>query len=295
MVQYRYECAYGNRISCDWQLRILVPFDQVSAVEQYCRTHPEDAACTQDVPRLCFDRQSMPTVKLNERATAHAHHVCIVQLSGTHSPHNTYQKNSAHCLFQAHCALHPYALHYKRHQIRSWLRESKIDCVHVGYNASGQQVRTCQFEVMVKRCKRFCESFRRRTESESKSDNEASDVEGSEDEGSEEESEQEDEECKSEGEEEGSAEEEEGSEPGAFSRKQGASRRANAASAQPTPPQPIPNQQLNSVQQQPPHAMGQQQELARRNPMLMHQPPGQQHFLQQQPSANMPVRISNDI
>jgi hypothetical protein len=238
MIQYRYECAFGNRISCGWQLRILVPFDQVSAVEQYCRTHPEDAACTQDVPRLCFDRQSMPTAKLDERATAHAHHVCIVQLSGTHSPHTTYQKHSAHCLFQAHCALHPDAQHYKKQQIRSWLLESKIDCVHVGYNAEGKQVRTCQLEVMVKRCKRFCEARRRRAES----DKEASDVEGSEDEGSEDESELVGEESKSEGEEEGSAEEEEGSEPGAFSRQQGA------------------------------------------------QPPRKQHFLQQQPSANMPVR-----
>ena len=60
------------------------------------------------------------------------------------------------------------------------------------------------------------------------------------------------------------------------------------------PPQPIPNQQLNSMQQQqPPHAMGQQQQSAGQNAMMMHQPPGQQHFLQQQPSANMPVR--NDI
>jgi hypothetical protein len=66
------------------------------------------------------------------------------------------------------------------------------------------------------------------------------------------------------------------------------------------PPQPIPNQQLNSMQQQqqpphamgqqPPHAMGQQQQPAAQNAMMMHQPPGQQHFLQQQPSANMPVR-----
>jgi hypothetical protein len=61
------------------------------------------------------------------------------------------------------------------------------------------------------------------------------------------------------------------------------------------PPQPMPNQQLNSMQQQqPPHAMmGQQQQPAGQNAMMMHQPPGQQHFLQQQPSANMPVR--NDI
>ena len=159
----------------------------------------------------------MPTAKLDEWATAHAHDVCIVQLSSTHSPHNTYQKNSAHCLSQAHCALHSYALHYKRHQIRSWLRESKIDCVHVGYDASGQQVRTCQLEVnqvMVKRC--ICETFRRRAESESQDEKEASDGEGSEDKGSEEESEQVDEESKSEGEEEGSVEEEQGSVPGAF-------------------------------------------------------------------------------
>ena len=150
----------------------------------------------------------------------------------------------------------------------------------------GSKCAPVSWEVMVKRCKRFCETFRRRAESESKDEKEVSDGEGSQDEESEEESEQEDEESKSEGEEEGSVEEEEGSVPGAFF----CNRRENAAGAQPTPPQPIPNQQLDSVQQLPPHAIGQQQELARHNAVLMHQPPGQQHFLQQQPSASMPVR-----
>jgi hypothetical protein len=61
-------------------------------------------------------------------------------------------------MWEAYCALTPYALHFRSSEIQKWLTDRKIDCMHVDPITG---VRTNQVSVMVKKCKRYCERLNR--------------------------------------------------------------------------------------------------------------------------------------
>jgi hypothetical protein len=61
-------------------------------------------------------------------------------------------------MWEAFCALNPYALNFKRCEIQKWLVDRQIKCMHIDPD-TGEQ--TNQLDVMVHRCKRYCERLMR--------------------------------------------------------------------------------------------------------------------------------------
>jgi hypothetical protein len=154
-VLYRFQCAFANRLLCEWQLEVRIPFDQKAAARQYQRLHPDcdDAA----FDAIQHNHQTMAVAPLAARSLVHARHVCFVKTANPHTRHHAYQPKGAHCLWVAHCMKHPYALHSNRAEIQQWLVSKKIDCEHAGTDSRGHAVRTCQLIQMAQKCKRFNE------------------------------------------------------------------------------------------------------------------------------------------
>ena len=92
------------------------------------------------------------------RMFTHANHVCVISTAHVHANHNGFCKHGPHCMWEAYCALTPYALHFRSSEIQKWLTDRKIDCMHVDPITG---VRTNQVSVMVKKCKRYCERLNR--------------------------------------------------------------------------------------------------------------------------------------
>jgi len=61
-------------------------------------------------------------------------------------------------MWEAFCALHPYALHFKRCEIQNWLVDRHINCIHIDPQTGTQ---TNMLKVMVDKCKRYCERLTR--------------------------------------------------------------------------------------------------------------------------------------
>jgi hypothetical protein len=61
-------------------------------------------------------------------------------------------------MWEAFCALHPYALHFKRSEIQNWLVDRHINCIHIDPQTGTQ---TNLLKVMVDKCKRYCERLTR--------------------------------------------------------------------------------------------------------------------------------------
>jgi hypothetical protein len=158
-VLYRFQCAFANRLLCEWQLEVRIPFDQTTAARQYQRLHPECVDSAFDA--IVYNHQTMAVAPIVTRPLVHARHVCFIKIANPHTRHHAYQPKGAHCLWVAHCMKHPYALHSNRSEIQQWLVSKKIDCEHVGTNSRGHTVRTCQLIQMANKCKRYCETFNR--------------------------------------------------------------------------------------------------------------------------------------
>jgi hypothetical protein len=154
-VLYRFRCAFANRLLCEWQLEVRIPFDQKAAARQYQRLHPDCDESAFDA--ILHNHQTMAVAPLAARALVHARHVCFVKSANPHTRHHAYQPKGAHCLWVAHCMKHPYALHSNRAAIQQWLVSKKIDCEHAGTDSRGHAVRTCQLIEMAQKCKRFNE------------------------------------------------------------------------------------------------------------------------------------------
>ena len=160
-ITYRMECGYSNRIGCPWQCRVFIAFDQGHALTQYQRKYSIAKApggSTEAADTRCYDRQTMFVVPHDLRMFTHANHVCVISTAHVHANHNGFCKHGPHCMWEAYCALTPYALHFRSSEIQKWLTDRKIDCMHVDPITG---VRTNQVSVMVKKCKRYCERLNR--------------------------------------------------------------------------------------------------------------------------------------
>jgi hypothetical protein len=62
--------------------------------------------------------------------------------------------------------MHPYALNFKRHEIQQWLEDRNINVTHERMNKDGILVHTNQMGVIVERCKRFAERYRKSSEND---------------------------------------------------------------------------------------------------------------------------------
>ena len=93
----------------------------------------------------------------------HENHTCTLQVGGAHANHLGYQSKGPHCMWIAHCAQLPYALHFKTFEIENRLKTMRIDTTHQEVK-KGHIVSTCQLHVMAKKCKRHCETFLRSNE-----------------------------------------------------------------------------------------------------------------------------------
>jgi hypothetical protein len=158
-ITYRMECGYSNRIGCPWQCRVFIYFDQQHAAALYHRKHPNAPAVTTEPPdTTCYDRQTMFVVPQDMRNVTHSNHVCVICTAYVHANHNGFCKNGAHCMWEAFCALNPYALNFKRSEIQKWLVDRQINCTHIDPH-TGEQ--TNQLGVMVNKCKRYAERLLR--------------------------------------------------------------------------------------------------------------------------------------
>jgi hypothetical protein len=158
-ITYRMECGYGNRIGCPWQCRVFIYFDQNHAAKLYHRKYPNAPAVTTEPPdTTCYDRQSMFVVRHDLRNVTHSNHVCVISTAYVHANHNGFCKHGPHCMWEAFCALNPYALHFKRCEIQKWLVDRQINCMHIDPDTGAQ---TNQLGVMVNKCKRYCERLMR--------------------------------------------------------------------------------------------------------------------------------------
>jgi hypothetical protein len=61
-------------------------------------------------------------------------------------------------MWEAFCALNPYALNFKRSEIQKWLVDRQINCTHIDLD-TGEQ--TNQLGVMINKCKRYAERLLR--------------------------------------------------------------------------------------------------------------------------------------
>ena len=158
-ITYRMECGYCNRIHCPWQCRVFIHFDQSHAATLYLRKYPNaPAGSTKPLDATFYDRQTMPVVPHELRNATHSNHVCVISTAYVHANHNGFCENGPHCMWEAFCALHPYALHFKRSEIQNWLVDRHINCIHIDPQTGTQ---TNLLKVMVDKCKRYCERLTR--------------------------------------------------------------------------------------------------------------------------------------
>ena len=61
-------------------------------------------------------------------------------------------------MWEAFCALNPYALNFKRSEIQKWLVDRQINCTHIDLD-TGEQ--TNQLGVLINKCKRYAERLLR--------------------------------------------------------------------------------------------------------------------------------------
>jgi len=80
-VLYRFQCAFANRLLCEWQLEVRIPFDQKAAARQYQRLHPDCDESAFDA--ILHNHQTMAVAPLAARAL-----VLLVGLSSWHSWHS---------------------------------------------------------------------------------------------------------------------------------------------------------------------------------------------------------------
>jgi hypothetical protein len=158
-ITYRMECGYCNRIHCPWQCRVFIHFDQSHAATLYLRKYPNaPAGSTKPLDATFYDRQTMSVVPHELRNATHSNHVCVISTAYVHANHNGFCENGPHCMWEAFCALHPYALHFKRCEIQNWLVDRHINCIHIDPQTGTQ---TNLLKVMVDKCKRYCERLTR--------------------------------------------------------------------------------------------------------------------------------------
>lgn len=167
-ITYRFECGYGNRIGCKWQCQVVIYYDQPAAGRRYLRNHPQAESAPGFQPLDCqvYNRQTLFAVKQDMRPILHANHICMVATAFVHSNHTGYVRFGAHCMWEAFCRMHAYALNFKRHEIQQWLEDRNINVTHESMNKQGVLVRTNQMGVMVDRCKRFAERYRKAAEND---------------------------------------------------------------------------------------------------------------------------------
>jgi hypothetical protein len=158
-ITYHMQCGYCNSIHCPWQCLIFIHFNQNHAATLYLRKYPNaPAGNTEPLDTTFYDRQTMFVVPNEVRNVTHSNHVCVISTAYVHANHNGFCKNGPHCMWEAFCALHPYALNFKRCEIQKWLVDRQINCMHIDPH-TGEQ--TNQLGVMVHRCKRYCERLMR--------------------------------------------------------------------------------------------------------------------------------------
>jgi hypothetical protein len=75
--------------------------------------------------------QTMFVVPNELRNVTHSNHVCVISTAYVHANHNGFCNNGPHCMWEAFCALHPYALNFKRCEIQKWLVDRQINCMHI--------------------------------------------------------------------------------------------------------------------------------------------------------------------
>jgi hypothetical protein len=167
-ITYRFECRYGNRIGCKWQCQVIIYYDQPAAGRRYLRSHPTAESVPGFQPLDCelYNKQTLFAVSQEMRHIVHANHICMVATAFVHSNHAGYCPFGAHCMWEAFCRMHAYALNFKRHEIQQWLQDRKINVTHERMNKHGVLVRTNQMGVHVERCKRFAELYRKAAEND---------------------------------------------------------------------------------------------------------------------------------
>ena len=167
-ITYRLECGYANRIGCPWQCQVTIWYDQPAAGRLYLRKHPTAASAPDFGPldSEFYNRQTLFAVKQEIRPIVHANHICMVATAFVHSNHTGYCSFDAHCMWEAFCRMHAYTLNFKRHEIQQWLEDRNINVTHERMNKQGVLVRTNQMGVIVERCKRFAERYRKSAEND---------------------------------------------------------------------------------------------------------------------------------
>ena len=167
-ITYRLECGYANRIGCPWQCQVTIWYDQPAAGRLYLRKHPTAASAPDFGPldSEVYNRQTLFPVKQDLRRIVHANHICMVATAFVHSNHTGYCSFGAHCMWEAFCRMHAYALNFKRHEIQQWLEDRSINVIHERLDKNGFPVRTNQMGVVVERCKRFAERYRKSAEND---------------------------------------------------------------------------------------------------------------------------------
>jgi len=157
---YRFQCGFFNYLKCEWQLRVIIPYNQPYELAQYRATHPDVPESTViNAIAHTSATMSLLSAKSGMRPAAYKSHLCYIETTGTHKPHNSYQKKHAHCMFQAYCKMHPFALRYGRAEITTWLRNENIQtkCVQVDPD-TGETTSVDHLTKMVSKCKRYCEA-----------------------------------------------------------------------------------------------------------------------------------------
>jgi len=124
-VLYRFQCAFANRLFCEWQLEVRIPFDQKTVTRQYQRVHPDCHDSAFDT--IVYDNQTMSVVSVATRPLVHARHVCFIKIANPHTLHPHYQPSSSHCLWVAHCNTVMYSSAVVPRYSSVWFRRKLIE------------------------------------------------------------------------------------------------------------------------------------------------------------------------
>jgi hypothetical protein len=89
------------------------------------------------------DDEPCGTARRTRDMLLHENHTCTLQVGGAHANHLGYQSKGPHCMWIAHCAQLPYALHFKTFEIENRLKTMRIDTTHQEVK-KGHIVSTCQ-------------------------------------------------------------------------------------------------------------------------------------------------------
>ena len=77
---YRFQCGFFNYLKCEWQLRVIIPYNQPYELAQYCATHPDVPAPTViNVIARTSATMSLLSAKSGMRPAAYKSHLCYIE------------------------------------------------------------------------------------------------------------------------------------------------------------------------------------------------------------------------